>query len=85
MIESSLLLFLPTLFALICLASRRNIYCLYISLMVWLQSVVVTSAHRSILKDVDRYQITFVCLFILVLCFSIILSFLIRKRRRLQE
>lgn len=84
MIENNLLLFLPTLFALICLSTRRNIYCLYLSIMVWLQSVVVTSSHRKIFGSVDRYQITFVCLFVLVLCFSIILSFLIRKRRRLK-
>jgi NADH:ubiquinone oxidoreductase subunit K len=82
MIDASLLLFLPTLFALIALATRRNIYCLYIAIMVWLQSVIVTAANRSIFSDIDRYRITFVCLFVLVLSFAVVLSFLIRKRRR---
>jgi hypothetical protein len=83
MIDASLLLFLPTLFALIALAARRNIYCMYIAIMVWLQSVVVTAASRSNFGNAERYKITFVCLYALILCFSIVLSFLIKKRRRL--
>jgi hypothetical protein len=83
MIDASLLLFVPTLFAMVCLFTRRNIFCMYMAIMVWLQSVIVTSAHRPMFGTPERHRITFICIFITVLCFAAVLSFLVQKRRRL--
>jgi hypothetical protein len=55
---------------------------MYLAIMVWLQSVIVTAAHRPMFANVERQRITFVCLFMAVLCFAIVLSFMLRKRRR---
>lgn len=82
MIDLNLLLFVPTLFAMICLFTRRNIFCMYLAIMVWLQSVIVTSTHRPMFGSAEREKITFVCLLVLVFCFAIVLSFLLKKRRR---
>lgn len=82
MIDASLLLFVPTLFAMVCLFTRRNIFCMYLAIMVWLQSVIVTSAHRPMFGLVERHRITFICIFIAVLSFAAVLSFLVQKRRR---
>jgi len=84
MIDANLFLFVPSLFAMICLFTRRNIFCMYLALMVWLQSVIVTSAHRKMFGLLERERITFVCIFVAVLCFTVVLSFMIRKRRRAQ-
>lgn len=82
MIDASLLLFVPSLFAMVCLFMRRNIFCMYVAIMVWLQSVIVTAAHRPMFGTVERHRITFICIFIAVLSFAVVLSFLMRKRRR---
>lgn len=82
MIDANLFLFVPSLFAMVCLFTRRNIFCMYLAIMVWLQSVIVTAAHRQMFGEAERSRITFVCLFAVVLCFAVVLSFLIRKRRR---
>jgi hypothetical protein len=80
MSDASLLLFVPTLFALVCLFTRRNIFCMYLAVMVWLQSVIVTASHRKMFGLLERERITFVCLFVAVLSFAAVLSFLLRKR-----
>lgn len=84
MIDGDLFIFVPTLFAMICLFTRRNIFCMYLAIMVWLQSVIVTAAHRPMFTNLERQRITFVCLFIAVLSFAVVLSFMLRKRRRAQ-
>lgn len=75
MSDVSLLIFVPTLFAMLCLFARRNFFCMYISLMIWLQSVVVTSAWRPHFGLGDRSQITFVCILLVILCFAAVLRF----------
>ncbi len=82
MIDAELLLFVPSLFAMICLFTRRNIYCMYIAIMIWLQSVIVTSSYRSMFVVGERERITFICIFVTVLCFSVVLTFMLKKRRR---
>lgn len=79
MTDTSLLLFVPTLFALICLFTRRNFYCMYMSIMVWLQSVVVTGAWRPHFDLAARTQITFVGLLLVILCFAGVLRFSMKK------
>ena len=75
MSDASLLLFVPTLFAMLCLFARRNFFCMYISLMIWLQSVVVTAAWRPHFSLGDRTQISFVCILLVILCFAAVLRF----------
>ncbi len=82
MIDAELLLFVPSLFAMICLFTRRNIYCMYIAIMIWLQSVIVTSSYRPMFGVGERERITFICIFVTVLCFSVVLTFMLKKRRR---
>ena len=79
MTDASLLLFVPTLFALICLFTRRNFFCMYISIMIWLQSVVVTGAWRPHFGLPERTQITFVGLLLVILCFAGVLRFSMKK------
>lgn len=79
MTDASLLIFVPTLFAMLCLFTRRNFFCMYVSLMVWLQSVVVTASWRPNFGVGERTQITFVCLLITILCFAAVLRFSMRK------
>ena len=82
MINADLFLFVPTLFAMICLFTRRNIFCMYLAIMVWLQSVITTSARLGIFGGAQRERITFVCIFVTVLSFAVVLSYLLGKRRR---
>lgn len=82
MIDAELFLFVPSLFAMICLFTRRNIYCMYLAIMVWLQSVIVTSSYRPMFTGSERERITFICIFATVLCFSVVLTFMLKKRRR---
>lgn len=82
MIDAELLLFVPSLFAMICLFTRRNIYCMYLAIMVWLQSVIVTASYRPMFAGSERERITFICIFVTVLCFSVVLTFMLKKRRR---
>ena len=79
MSDASLLVFVPTLFAMLCLFTRRNFFCMYMGLMVWLQSVVVTAAWRPNFTDSERTQITFVCLLVTILCFAAVLRFSMTK------
>jgi hypothetical protein len=81
MIDASLFLFVPTLMAMVCLFTRRNFFCLFMGMMVWLQSVVVTAAWRPLFRGEQREQISFVCLMLVILCFAGILRFAIRKNR----
>lgn len=77
--ETSLFIFVPTLFAMLCLFTRRNFFCMYMALMVWLQSVVVTASWRPFFDPSERNQITFVCLLITILCFAAVLRFSMTK------
>lgn len=79
MIDASLFIFVPTLFAMICLFTRRNFFCLFMGMMVWLQSVVVTASWRPFFTASQREQITFVCLILVILCFAAVLKFAITK------
>jgi hypothetical protein len=80
MIDASLLLFVPTLFAMICLFTRRNFFCLFMGIMVWLQSIVVTASWRPFFSAPQREQITFVSLILVILSFAAFLRFAILKR-----
>lgn len=79
MTDASMLIFVPTLFAMLCLFTRRNFFCMYMAIMIWLQSVVVTAAWRPNFAMNERTQITFVCLLITILCFSAVLRFSMNK------
>ncbi len=82
MISPDLLLFVPSLFALVCLFARRNLFCMYLAILVWLQSVVVTASHQPMFGATARERISFVAILVLVMSFAVILSFVLRKRRR---
>jgi len=82
MVDVSLLVFLPTLFAMLCLFMRRNFFCMYMGLMIWFQSVVVTAAWRPGFAMSERAQITFVCLLLVILCFAAVLRFAMNKNSR---
>lgn len=81
MTDVSLLLFVPTLFAMVALFTRRNFFCMYMAIMVWLQSVVVTASWRPVFSPVDRERLTFVCLLLVLLSFALLLWFLVGRRR----
>lgn len=70
---------LPILFALLCLVARRNLFCLFIGGMVWLQTSVVVSAYRGGMGATNRNEAAVVGLLAVILATLAVLRLIQRR------